>query len=233
MSYEQKPPAAPGQHSSQAIPGVDQTHSVTPESLSPGLPAESNAEGLPKWLRLGLIGFGVALVLFFAGFATDHFSRYQPMKKSLEATIAQKNDELQKANEQIADLQGQILKANDQLGENSSKIANLETNITGFEKDVEAAATHIELLTAVREIQSAHVALFSGDVSGAKVALSGTLNRLENLKPVVATMDSALSENMTIRLNMILNGMETDIETAKADLSLLSKNLLNVETLLY
>ncbi len=233
MDNEQKPPFSSEKPTSQTIPGVDQTHSVRPEIFPSSKPSENNQEGLPKWLRLGLIGFGVALVLFFAGFLTDHFARYQPMKKSLEATITQKNDELQKANEQMADLQGQFLKANDQLGENSSKIANLETNIAGFEKDLEKAATHIKLLTTIREIQSAHIALSTGDVSGAKVALSDTMNKLENLKPLVATMDSALSENMTSRLNIILTGMETDIETAKADLGLLSKNLLNVETLLY
>lgn len=233
MDNEHKQPFTSENRTAQTIPGVDQSHSVLPETHTPIPSSNNQQESLPRWLRLGLIGFGIVLVLFFAGFLTDHFARYQPMKKSLEATITQKNDELQKANEQMADLQGQILKANDQLGSNSSKISNLEINITGFEKDLEKAATHVELLTAVREIQAAHIALSVGDLSGAKVALSGTLNRLEKLKPVVATMDTALSENMTTRLNMILNGMDTDIETAKADLGLLSKNLLNVETLIY
>jgi hypothetical protein len=63
--------------------------------------------------------------------------------------------------------------------------------------------------------------------------LSNTATRLENLTPVVETVDTALAANMLTRLNLILTSMDTDSVTAQADLGLLAINLQSVETLLF
>lgn len=218
-----------GKKEVHTIPGVDETHTIR-TSQPVGEPIKQE---MPPWLRTGLIGLGVAVILFFAGFLTDHFARYQPMKENLQAEIAHTQGLLSEANQQIASLQGQLLSANDQLGENGTKINTLETEKTRLEKDLEAANTHVLLLATIREIQTAHIALASGDATEARVALNDTAQHLETLKPTVATMDATLAENMSTRLNLALSGMETDPETAKADLGLLSRNLQNVEALLY
>jgi hypothetical protein len=83
------------------------------------------------------------------------------------------------------------------------------------------------------ELKTAHIELKSGNIAGAKVALSSTAARLETLKPLVETVDANLAANMLTRLNLILAGMDTDSATAQADLGLFAKNLQSVETLLF
>ena len=177
---------------------------------------------MPRWLRLGLIGLGVAVFLFLAGFLTDHFVRYQPLRAEFDRTTLQ-----------LTDLEKQATALNDQLTTANSQVSGLESNKTGLQAELDAANSHIELLRAVREIQAAHLALANADISGAKVALVITPKRLENLKPVLAPVDAALAESMSKRLTMVLAAMGTDSATAKTDLALLANNLLNIEALLY
>ena len=102
-----------------------------------------------------------------------------------------------------------------------------------MQSDLDSANLHIELLTVLAELKTAHIELKNDNVAGAKVALSGTAARLENLKPLVETVDTNLAANMLTRLNVILSGVDTDSATAQADLGLLAKNLQSVETLLF
>ncbi|MBN1454338.1 MAG: hypothetical protein JW963_25195, partial [Anaerolineales bacterium] len=97
----------------------------------------------------------------------------------------------------------------------------------------DSANLHIELLRTLVELKTAHIELQNDNLSGAKVALSGTAARLETLKPLVETVDANLAASMQTRLNLILDGMDTNSPTALTDLGLLAKNLQSVETLLF
>jgi hypothetical protein len=177
---------------------------------------------MPKWLRLGLIGLGVVVLLFLAGFLTDHFTRFQPLNASYKAVSLQAAALDKKA----SNLSGELTAAN-------AQIVDLKSNKTGLEADLAAALTHVELLSALSEIQAAQIALANADVSGAKVALVDTPKRLENLKPAIAPVDAALAENMSARLGTAITAIDTNIGTAKTTLAALTDNLLNIEALLY
>jgi hypothetical protein len=177
---------------------------------------------MPRWLRLGLIGLGVIILLFLAGFLTDHFTRFQPLNASYK-TISLQAADLEK---QVTGLKGELTAAN-------AQIVDLKSSKTGLEADLTAAATHVELLSALSEIQAAQVALANADVSGAKVALVDTPKRLENLKIAIAPVDAALAENMSARLGTAITAIDTNIGAAKTSLASLTDNLLNIEALLY
>jgi hypothetical protein len=177
---------------------------------------------MPRWLRLGLIGLGAALLLFLAGFLTDHFTRFQPLNVSYKTVSLQAAD-LEK---QVTGLKGELTAAN-------AQIVDLKSAKTGLETDLKAATTHAELLSALNEIQAAQVALANADVSGAKVALVDTPKRLENLKSSITPVDAALAENMSARLGTAITAIDTNIGTAKTALAALANNLLNIETLMY
>ncbi len=177
---------------------------------------------MPRWLRLGLIGLGVVILLFLAGFLTDHFVRFQPLNASYKAVSLQAADLDKKA----TSLSGELTTANAQIVDLKSKNADLQA-------DLAAALTHVELLRAMSEIQAAQVALANADVSGAKVALVDTPKRLENLKSAIAPVDAALAENMSARLSTAITAIDTNIGTAKTTLAALTDNLLNIEALLY
>lgn len=213
MENEQGPSQPVEEKTSDTIPAQDQS-TVKPVVLED----KNTASGFSKFLkglRTGLIGLVVAIVLFFAGFLTDHFVRFQPLRVDLDSTKIKLTD----VEKQATGLTDQLTTANSQL--------------TAFKADIAAANAHIELLQAVKEVQAAYIALEGSDLSGAKVALVNTPKRLENLKPVVAPVDATLAENMSTRMTMILAAMDTNATTAKTDLAQLAKNLLNIEALLY
>ena len=203
------------------ITPADTAHA--PEPQEPAAPAKSGwTEQIPRFARLGLLGVGVLIAVFLAGFLTDHFARYTPLKATLTQT-----------QKEYSDLQAQKAKLDEQLATADSLSAKLEKDNKTLQSDLDSANLHIELLQALADINAAHIALNNNDVSGAKVALANTASRLEDLKPLVATVDAALAENMLKRLDLIKTGMDSNPETAKADLGLFAKNLHDVETLLF
>ena len=212
MENEQGPSQPVEEQSSEAAPVSDRTNM---QPLVEEKAAPSGFSKFLKGLRMALIGLVVAIVLFFAGYLTNHFVRFQPVRAELNGTKLQ-----------LADVEKQAAGLTDQLS-----AAN--TQLTGLKSDLTAASAHIELLQAVKEVQAAYIALESSDLSGAKVALVDTPQRLVNLKPVVAPVDATLAENMSTRMTMILAAMDTNAATAKTDLAQLAKNLLNIEELLY
>jgi hypothetical protein len=190
--------------SDSGTPGVEPS-----ASESTPVQAEKRKMGrFQRFLRTALIALGVILVVFLAGFLTDHFARYRPTKAALD-----------QAQQSVSDLTTQLEAANDR--------------IAVLEPDLESATSHVELLGTLVELKTAHFELKNGNLAATKVALSGTAARLENLKPLVETVDATLAGNMLTRLDLIMNGMDNSPASALVDLELLFTNLQSVETLLF
>lgn len=213
--------------------------SPTPESeqavveSSPVHEEKSETRSFQRILRTALIAMAAVIVVFLAGFLTDHFTRYSPMKAALTENLMQTQDELSQANQTNSNLQSQSNKLTSQLTVANDHIVALQQDKENLQSDLDSANLHIELLTVLGELKTAHIEFNDGNIAGAKVALSSTAARLENLKPLVETVDANLAADMLIRLNLILTGMVTDSATVQADLGLLAKNLQSVETLLF
>ncbi len=229
-------------------PKVEQPEdtSPTPQSEQPApesaqAAAESSPDQLEKpkegrfnrILRTSLIVLAAAIVVFLAGFLTNQFVRYNPMKTELNTQLTQTQDELNQANQTVSNLQSEIDSLTTELKTANDQIAALNQDKENLQSDLTSANAHIELLTVLIELKTAHIELKSDNIAGAKVALSDTAARLENLSPFVDTVDTALATNLLTRLNMILTGMDTDPVTAQSDLGLLAENLQSVETLLF
>ena len=213
------PTPAPEKESGN-IPPTSETSAVAPKPVAEFPGKETSRAG--QFFRTLLIWLGVILLAFLAGVLTYHFARYRPTATSLT-----------KANQTVSELQTQNDDLSSQLKVANDKNSSLDSKNRSLQDDLDAANTHIELLQALAEINAAHIALANQDVAGAKVALADPPNRLEILKPAISSVDAALAENILQRLELINSSMGTDSESAQADLGLLAKNLLNVETLLF
>ena len=190
--------------STSGTPGV-----VPSASESTPVQAEKPKMGrFQRLLRTSLIALGVILLVFLAGFLTDHFTNYRPAEIALD-----------EAQQSVSDLTTQLDAANDR--------------IAVLEPDLESATSHVELLGTLVELKTAHFELKNGNLAATKVALTGTAARLENLKPLVETVDATLAGNMLTRLDLILDGMDNNPNSALVDLELLFTNLQSVETLLF
>lgn len=212
-----------------AEPNKPESEQSTPELENVGTESSpvqaeklKKVERFQRILLLALIGLAAAVVVFLAGFLTDHFARYSPMK----AELSQTKQSMTNLQSQVDDLSAQLVAAND-------RISALEQDKETLQADLDSANLHIELLRTLVELKTANIEIQNDNLSGAKVALSETAARLETLKPLVETVDANLADSMQTRLNLILDSMDTNSPTALADLGLLAKNLQSVETLLF
>jgi chromosome segregation ATPase len=221
--------ASPTPESEQPTPELEQAAAES----SPVQAEKPEMSRFQHILRTALIALAAVIVVFFAGFLTDHFARYSPMKAVLTKNLTQTQDELNQANQTISDLQSQIDNLTTQLTAANDRIAALDQDKENLQSDLDSANLHIELLTVLGELKTAHIEFKNVNIAGAKVALSSTAARLEKIKPLVETADANLAANMQTRLNLILTGIDTDSANTQADLGLLAKNLQSVETLLF
>jgi DNA repair exonuclease SbcCD ATPase subunit len=237
MTVEPNKPESENPETVSPAPASEQPTPELEHAETESFPAQ--AEKSPKMERfqrillLALIGLAAVVVIFVAGFLTDHFARYNPMKAELTENLTQTQDELSQAKQSMADLQSQVDDLSAQLAAANDRISALEQDKENLQADLDSANLHVELLRTLVELKTAHVELQNDNLSGAKVALSGIAVRLETLKPLVEMVDANLAASMQTRLNLILDSMDTNLPTAQADLALLAKNLQSVETLLY
>jgi septal ring factor EnvC (AmiA/AmiB activator) len=221
--------ASPAPKSEQPIPKSGQAAAES----SPVHAKKPETRSFQHILRTALIALAAVIAVFLAGFLTDHLARYSPMKAMLTENLTQTQDELSQANQTISDLLSQIDNLTTNLTAANDRIAALEQDKENMQSDLDSASLHIELLTVLGELKTAHIEFKNDNIAGAKVALSNTAANLENLKPLVETVDANLAANMQTRLDLILTGMDTDSANTLADLGLLTKNLQSVETLLF
>jgi cell division protein FtsB len=219
---------SPDSGSEQPTPELE--HAET-ESLPAQAEKSPKVGRFQRILLLALIGLAAVVVVFLAGFLTDHFARYSPMKAELTENLTQTQDELSQAKQSTADLQSQMDNLSAQLTAANDRISALEQDKESLQADLDSANLHVELIRTLVELKTAHIELQNDNLSGAKVALSDTAARLETLKPLVETVDANLAASMQTRLNLIMDSMDTDSPTAQADIGLLAKNLQSVETL--
>jgi uncharacterized protein (DUF3084 family) len=172
--------------------------------------------------RTALIWLAVVAVAFLAGMLTFNFMRYKPLNE----TLTQTQTELAQAQQSIGDLEPKLAAANE-------KITALEDDNEAIQSELDTATTHLELLQVLVDVSNARLALADGDVPAAKTALQNTSQRLESLAPRIAVVDTNLAESMPQRLTLILSGLDSDVETAKVDLELLTGNLLDAEAALF
>jgi hypothetical protein len=222
-------------------PAADQTPLPEPaaEETASGLAAPKLAQSSPwteklkDYARKGAIVLILALLVFLAGFALDHFLLYRPTQASLSGQIAALEGDLDDAKSQIENLEQQGQNLDGALATANQRIETLESQNAGLQETLQMADMQIVLLQTVSDLNAARIALLNEDVSGAKVALLETQARLEILLPLIETVDSSLSANLLTRFELVTSALDKDPETASADLGLLAQNLLNIEKLLF
>lgn len=174
-----------------------------------------------RWLRKGLIGLAIVAIIFLAGFLTYHFVRYVPLSQELDETRV----ELEQTNEEVSELQ----RENDRL---TTAYQSAEREVADLEEELEAATANLKFYQVLVNVNTARLELFLENIEGAQEALVDTQDNLEDLLPYIEEVDAELALSLPRRLELIISGLERDPETARVDLELLTKDLLELEPLL-
>ena len=201
------------------IPEVDASN----EPVISSLISEKSKLGRGRRIwRSVLVWMVVIAAALLIGLSAYHFLRYKPVSDTLLRT----QSELLQANLTNDDLEARLTTLDDE-------IANLEGDNQALQTELSEDKLHLELLKVLVDVSNARIDLFLEDVAGARDVLSDTPQRLENLLPAVAEFDANLAISMPQRLSLIVSGLERDIETAKIDLELFTKDLLEVEAAIF
>jgi len=204
--------------------------SAPPESVATSTKAGKTQPGrLQRFFRKALLWLVVLAVAFLAGLVTDHYLRVKPLSELIVETQAT----LDQANQEISNLQAETARLNTVIQEANDRITSLESEKVALQEELETANAHLELLQVLVDVSNARLALFLNDVDAAKAALVNTPQRLDNLLPTIAEFDTILAQSMPQRLSLIISGLERDTETAKIDLELFTKDLLEIEAALF
>lgn len=218
-----------------------------PEETKPELPEQaqlpsqpepasvSEKEDKPKpgrfqrLFRRVLIWLVILTFIFMAGLLTDEYLRYKPLLETYKNTVS----DLHQANQDISNLQAENKTLNSANQEANGEITSLEGDNKKLQGELDTANAHLKLLQVLVDVSNARLALFLNDLDGAKAALAGTSQQLEDLLPLIVEFDPNLAQSMPQRLNLIITGLDRDVETVKIDLELFSKDLLEVESTIF
>ncbi|MHC4433345.1 MAG: hypothetical protein ACYTBS_16020 [Planctomycetota bacterium] len=184
---------------------------------------------LQRVFRKALVWLAVIAITFLAGIITDHYVRYEPLSKTLTET----QTALDQANQEIGSLQARTESLNTTIREAEDKIAALEGEKKIIQDELDIATAHLNLLQVLVDVSNARISLFLKDVEGAEAVLVDTPQRLDDLLPRIAEFDTDLAQSMPQRLSLIVSGIKRDTETAKIDLELFTKDLLEMEAALF
>jgi hypothetical protein len=180
-------------------------------------------------LRTVLIWFVVLALLFMAGVITDEFLRYKPLAE----TVNKAQSELDRAHQELSNLQAEADRLNVVNKAAYDQINFLESNNKKLQKELDTANAHLALLQGLVDVTDARLSLSLNDMEGAKAALVDLPQLLDNLLPFITEFDPNLAKSMPQRLDLIITGLDRDIETAKIDLELFSKDLIEVESAIF
>jgi hypothetical protein len=205
---------------------------VEPQGASVLLPSSSSPsfmDKLKRWAIYALAGLLAVSLIFLAGYLSSYFGSVRP----LQASLALQAEELAGLETQIEGLESRNKNTSDSLASAQNQSATLKDEVASLKAELAQEEMRVLLLHTVNDFNAANLALANGDISGAKVALLATPERIETLLPLIETVDSPLAKNLENRFKMIQDNLEADSQTAQFDLGLLAKSLLNVETLLF
>jgi len=203
------------------IPETLEKPAPEPKDIQPEIPEKIEPSPMKKFFRKALIWLIVIIIAFVGGFLLDHFLRYKPLSDDLQ----QAQSDLEDVKQDISDLQGQITQLQPKIEAANARIATLED-------DLEIANARLQFYQVLVDVNNARIALFLENIEEAQTALVNTTEHLEELKPVIEEDNPELAMSLPRRLELIIDGLERDPETASIDLELFTKDLLLLEPLL-
>ena len=229
---EAKESEKPEKQPEKSTSKIPDTHpaGVQPESVETSLNVKNPRISRPrKIFRKVLLWAGFLAIVFLAGIASYHFLRVKP----LQETIVDMQAVLDQATQEVDSLQAETDQLTTEKQAAVDEAKSLEVEKKDLLAEIEATKAHLALIKVLVDVSNARMALFLGDVEEAKDVLINTQQGLDDLSSLIAEVDSNLAADIPQRFNLIISGLERDIETVNIDLELITKDLLEIEAALF
>lgn len=177
---------------------------------------------LGRFMRPVVRVLAIIVSLFAFGFLSAYLLIYQP--RLSEMNLAQEN--LKATSEKLNQTEGTLTAAQKYITELNDKYQQASSDLV-LEKN------HSSLLQLRSEVNDARYALAKKDGTSARLILQNVRKLMDNYLPVIKAHSSEMAASFDTRLTLVINEFSRDPETALTDLDLLSKNLADLEKVLY
>ena len=216
IDSDKKPASAPN------ISGQKEPAAVFSTQKEPGAPQESKGSLPPSTrksrfqqiIRRGLIGLAVLLVVFAAGGVTVGLLYVRP------------------ANQERTRLEQELNQAEARIQDQEAKLAEYksqETEKQSIQQALTNSQTHVALLRVLVDVNNARIALEAQDPDRARLYLSKTPQKIEQLgQSLGAESDGAIS-SMLQRLTLVNDEISRSRSAAQTDLSIIANDLIQIE----
>jgi multidrug efflux pump subunit AcrB len=119
-----------------------------------------------------------------------------------------------------------------ELQTTENEVLDLQQTVEAQEQQIERDNTRIHLLRVMYHSRVAQTALQNRDQTSARRAVQEARKELDTALPMIETEDEEVAQSLTLRLDLVSNGMARDPTTARSDLEILINNLILLERLL-
>ena len=203
-----------------------QPESTTPEYVSepdvlgppPQEPIQEESPAPKKRLRRVLLWAVSLIIILAAGVVLMWTLRVRPQSV------------------QIEEMEAEIISAQDQISSQDKELQNLRPLVEQNEQlseDLLLASAHLDLLTVLVDVTTAQLALAQEDDIAARAALTGTDARLAALESTLEGANAKEVAEMSSRLQLVFEEVESDTFAARRDLEILANNLLALERVIF
>lgn len=175
-----------------------------------------------RWILGILIVFGLgAVTAIYFGLIPAQDRNY---------TISQ---ELQSAQQNIEEIQSQAQQEQANLQAEIERLKPFEAKNQELQAQLNQAELHVAILNAEKDVISAQLALEKEDTNSASLALSKTPETLDTISDMLESNQREVVSKMKDRLDLAVNGIDTNTYAALSDLDVLYNDLIKLENTLY
>lgn len=193
-----------------------------PAGKSPKQPEAEKESGFNRFIRRAARTLLVAGVLFAAGMVTSLVAFQRPKVTDLEGQV-------EDLSAQVTDLEGQV----ETLESEVDSLQPFEEENRVLKVSLAESDLHVRVLSALKDVQAAQLALALGEVDAARLNLSRTEDKLEEMGALLPVDQQGVVEGMVQRLTLVLEGMDGDAFAAQSDLDVLENSLVQLENTLF
>ncbi len=195
------------------------------QAKEPGEPEKQAPSFMMRSLRwiLGILivfGLGAVTVVYF--FLIPAQNRYIVT-----------GQELQSAQQRIEEIQSQAQQDQDSLQAEIERLNTFESQNQELQTQLNRAELHVAILSAQNDVVNAQLALENEDTNSANLAVSQTSETLDTISGLLEPNQREVVNVMKDRLDLAIQGIDTDTFAARSDLDVLYNDLIKLENALF
>jgi hypothetical protein len=143
------------------------------------------------------------------------------------------SEELESAQQRISEIQSEAQQEQESMQAEVERLQAFENENQELQTQLTRSELHVAILNAQNDVVNAQLALEKEDTNSASLALSQTSETLDTISELLAPNQREVVTVMKDRLDLAIQGIDTDTFAARSDLDVLYNDLIKLENTLF